>query len=181
MHLIYLLARGDIAASALATYLFSRLARPYWMRRAKLSPPVSRGRSCESTAVPARAPKNRTHIENAHKFKMGRSRDNDAIKSSLIISEVQKRPCLFDTNDTNYGDRAEKTRCWEEICEVVVPGWTGLGMSEKFTAGTLTGRFADASGAVGPCGARRLREPSSCIGRVRSCVSLFRRPNAFET
>ncbi|XP_028027590.1 uncharacterized protein LOC114241070 isoform X1 [Bombyx mandarina] len=105
------------------------------MRRAKLSPPVSRGRSCESTAVPARAPKNRTHIENAHKFKMGRSRDNDAIKSSLIISEVQKRPCLFDTNDTNYGDRAEKTRCWEEICEVVVPGWTGLGMSEKFTAG----------------------------------------------
>lgn len=66
---------------------------------------------------------------------MGRSRDSDGIKSSLIISEVEKRPCLFDTNDPNYGDRAEKSKCWEDVCETVVPGWSGLGVAEKVASG----------------------------------------------
>lgn len=67
---------------------------------------------------------------------MVRNKDADGIKSSLIITEVKKRPCLFDTNDPNYGDRNEKSRCWEEVYDNVVPGWSALGTTEKFTAGT---------------------------------------------
>lgn len=66
---------------------------------------------------------------------MGRTKYGDGIKSNLIISEVQKRPCLFDTNDPNYSDRAEKTKCWEEVCESVVPAWLSLGLPEKLAAG----------------------------------------------
>lgn len=68
---------------------------------------------------------------------MVRNKDGDGIKSGLIVSEVQKRPCLYDTNHMNYGDRAEKTRSWEEVCESVVPGWQALGLAEKLTAGRL--------------------------------------------
>ncbi|KAL0810638.1 hypothetical protein ABMA28_010747 [Loxostege sticticalis] len=66
---------------------------------------------------------------------MVRTKDGDGIKSNLIVSEVQKRPCLFDTNDPFYGDKTEKLRCWEEVCECVVPGWLGLTLTEKFAAG----------------------------------------------
>ncbi|CAG5059945.1 unnamed protein product [Parnassius apollo] len=76
---------------------------------------------------------------------MVRTKDGDGIKSSMIVSEVEKRPCLFDTNHTNYGDRAEKARCWDEVCESVVPGWCALGPTEKLAAGmfTLSRLFAD--------------------------------------
>uniref|UniRef100_A0A2H1VZ76 SFRICE_014304 n=1 Tax=Spodoptera frugiperda TaxID=7108 RepID=A0A2H1VZ76_SPOFR len=67
--------------------------------------------------------------------------DGDGIKSSLIITEVKKRPCLFDTNDPNYGDRTEKARSWEEVCNCVVPGWAALGQAEKFAAGMLNDVF----------------------------------------
>lgn len=69
---------------------------------------------------------------------MVRNKDGDGIKSNLIISEVQKRPCLFDMNHPHYGDRAEKARCWEDVCETVVPGWSLLGLDHKFAAGTST-------------------------------------------
>lgn len=68
---------------------------------------------------------------------MVRTKDGDGIKSDLIVSEVQKRPCLFDTNHPNYGDRAEKARCWEEVCESVVPGMSALSPTEKIAAGML--------------------------------------------
>lgn len=67
---------------------------------------------------------------------MVRTKDGDGVKSSMIIAEVKKRPCLFDTNDSSYGDRGEKSRCWEEVCDSVVPGWSALTPTEKFTAGT---------------------------------------------
>ncbi|XP_046974379.1 uncharacterized protein LOC124540736 isoform X1 [Vanessa cardui] len=66
---------------------------------------------------------------------MVRNKVSDGIKSDQIVSEVQKRPCLYDTNHMNYGDRAEKMRSWEEVCESVVPGWYTLGLTEKFAAG----------------------------------------------
>jgi hypothetical protein len=68
---------------------------------------------------------------------MVRTKDGDGIKSNLIVLEVQKRACLFDTNDVNYGDRAEKARCWDEVYESVVPGWSMLGQPEKLAAGML--------------------------------------------
>ncbi|CAB3232671.1 unnamed protein product [Arctia plantaginis] len=72
---------------------------------------------------------------------MVRTKDGDGIKSSSIITEVKRRACLFDTNDPNYGDRAEKARCWEEVCECVVPGWVALGPPEKFAAGMFSDVF----------------------------------------
>ncbi|CAG9790153.1 unnamed protein product [Diatraea saccharalis] len=66
---------------------------------------------------------------------MVRTKDGDGIKSNLIVTEVQKRACLYDTNDPNYGDRAEKARCWEEVYECVVPCWITLGQAEKLSAG----------------------------------------------
>ncbi|XP_034837675.1 uncharacterized protein [Maniola hyperantus] len=66
---------------------------------------------------------------------MVRTKDGDGIKSGLIVAEVQKRPCLYDTNHMNYGDRAEKMRSWEEVYEGVVPGWPTLGQTEKSAAG----------------------------------------------
>lgn len=66
---------------------------------------------------------------------MVRTKDGDGIKSNLIVTEVQRRPCLYDTNHPNYGDRAEKARCWEEVCVSVVPSWAALGLAEKFAAG----------------------------------------------
>lgn len=66
---------------------------------------------------------------------MGRTKEGDGIKSHLIVAEVQKRACLFDTNHPHYGDRGEKARSWEEVCECIVPGWTGFGASEKLAAG----------------------------------------------
>lgn len=73
---------------------------------------------------------------------MVRSKDNDGIKSDLIVLEVQKRPCLYDTNHTNYGDRAEKARSWLDLCGRVVPGWAVMGSTQKSEAGKYL--FADA-------------------------------------
>lgn len=66
---------------------------------------------------------------------MVRTKDSDGIRSGFIVAEVQKRPCLYDTNHSSYGDRAEKMRCWEEVYQVVVPGWQTLGQTEKCAAG----------------------------------------------
>ncbi|XP_063543343.1 uncharacterized protein LOC134751784 isoform X1 [Cydia strobilella] len=66
---------------------------------------------------------------------MVKTKDGDGIKSNLIITEVQKRPCLFDSNHPNNGDRAEKARCWDEVYASVVPGYAALGLTEKFAAG----------------------------------------------
>ncbi|CAD0206117.1 unnamed protein product [Chrysodeixis includens] len=98
---------------------------------------------------------------------MVRTKDGDGIKSSLIITEVKKRPCLFDTNDPNYGDRAEKARCWEEVCDCVVPGWLALGHSERFAAGMFSDVIITRRGCGGRRGdgARPVRAPTS-IGRL---------------
>lgn len=60
---------------------------------------------------------------------------SSSIKSNLIISEVQKRPCLYDSNYPDYSDKTEKARAWSEVCEAVVPGWTLFGLEQKFNAG----------------------------------------------
>lgn len=70
---------------------------------------------------------------------MVRTKDGDGIKSNLIVAEVQKRPCLFDTNDVFYSDRLRKERSWDEVCECVVPGWDLMRQFQKLEAGMLGG------------------------------------------
>lgn len=66
---------------------------------------------------------------------MVRNKDRGGIKSNVIVAEVQKRPCLYDTNHHNYGDRAEKMRSWEEACKNIVPGWSSMNLDERYIAG----------------------------------------------
>lgn len=107
---------------------------------------------------------------------MVRTKDGDGIKSNLIVTEVQKRPCLFDTNHPNYGDRAEKARCWEEVCGSVVPGWTALGLTEKFAAGMS--RYPDGLrrplGRAGACGGTSPPHPVALQLSRPTCVLFVR-------
>lgn len=131
MHVIYLLIRKAISQRTQSRLAPSR------------APCCGRGRPHSAGKTRQFHADARTHVPRAaHSnfeqifFKMVRTKDGDGIKSNLIVSEVQKRPCLFDTNDPFYGDKTEKLRCWEEVCECVVPGWLGLTLTEKFAAGT---------------------------------------------
>ncbi|KPJ02031.1 hypothetical protein RR46_01452 [Papilio xuthus] len=115
---------------------------------------------------------------------MVRPKDNDGIKSFLIVTEVEKRPCLFDTNHSDYGDRAEKARCWDEVCDSVVPEWRALGQAERLAAGMLRYPYT--------CGRRRAARPAcgrtalhnrsdcNCRARGRLAYSLFRRLSKFK-
>ncbi|GBP06408.1 hypothetical protein EVAR_4556_1 [Eumeta japonica] len=67
---------------------------------------------------------------------MVKTKDNGGVKSNAIVAEVECRPCLYDSNHPHYGERAAKARCWEEVCERVVPHWSAMDPQERFSAGT---------------------------------------------
>lgn len=66
---------------------------------------------------------------------MVRSNEAGSIKSNLLVNEVQKRPCLYDTNHPHYGDRGVKAHSWEEVCKYIVPGWNLLSLTDRLTTG----------------------------------------------
>ncbi|XP_069702671.1 uncharacterized protein [Periplaneta americana] len=53
------------------------------------------------------------------------------IDSELLISEVEKRVCLYDINSGEYHDRNLKTRAWEEVSSIVVPKWKSMEYAER--------------------------------------------------
>ncbi|XP_069807579.1 uncharacterized protein [Dendropsophus ebraccatus] len=53
------------------------------------------------------------------------------VDTDLLISEVKKRPAVYDQQEDNYSDRNKKQRCWEEICTILVPGWEESSQLEK--------------------------------------------------
>ncbi|KAM5135995.1 uncharacterized protein ACMZJ9_018509 [Mantella aurantiaca] len=53
------------------------------------------------------------------------------VDTDLLISEVKKRPAVYDQTEDDYSDRNKKQRCWEEICAVLVPGWEESTQLEK--------------------------------------------------
>ncbi|KAI8433558.1 hypothetical protein MSG28_015584 [Choristoneura fumiferana] len=126
-----------------------------------------------------------TRTKRPHGRKMVKTKDADHIQSNLIIAAVRDRPCLFDSNHPNNGDRAEKARSWDEVYASVIPGYGALEMAEKFAAGMLIRwLFADAWG--GACGGRAAasrRRPVSGSAADLPCVLFVRihRPSAFET
>lgn len=103
---------------------------------------------------------------------MVRTKDGDGgIKSFSIVSEVQKRPCLYDSNHSNYGDRAEKLRCWEEVCEIVVPAWSALPEMEKLAAGMYYLVYLRMYALVGSaCGYTCLQQPVGLQLSRSGCV-----------
>ncbi|KAI4462650.1 madf domain transcription factor [Holotrichia oblita] len=60
--------------------------------------------------------------------------DNDTIMSldvELFISEIKKRPALYNPNLQEYGDKNLKKRLWLEICPMFVANWSDLRPGEK--------------------------------------------------
>ena len=51
--------------------------------------------------------------------------------SELLITEVEKRPGLYNTALKEYSDRNLKVKLWEEVCKSVFPNWNDLDTEEK--------------------------------------------------
>lgn len=55
--------------------------------------------------------------------------------SELLISEVQKRPLLYDVSLEDYNDRNKKAKCWEEVYKQMINNWSDLSSAEKNNRG----------------------------------------------
>ncbi|KAI5643459.1 alcohol dehydrogenase transcription factor myb/SANT-like domain-containing protein [Phthorimaea operculella] len=51
--------------------------------------------------------------------------------TELLIKEVQKRPCLWESQDPFHSDRAVKNKAWEEVAVIVFQGWSTLSKEEQ--------------------------------------------------
>jgi hypothetical protein len=49
----------------------------------------------------------------------------------ILISEIEKRPALYDCSIKEYSDKNFKDRLWGEVCEAVVSEWSQLDGREK--------------------------------------------------
>jgi len=49
----------------------------------------------------------------------------------ILISEIEKRPALYDCPMKEYSDKVLKNRLWGEVCEAVVSEWSQLDGPEK--------------------------------------------------
>jgi hypothetical protein len=43
-----------------------------------------------------------------------------------LITEVEKRPALYNKATPEYSDKHCKEKLWKEVCEAVVPNWSQL-------------------------------------------------------
>lgn len=57
------------------------------------------------------------------------------VDSEMLIFEVQKRPLLYDISLPDYNDRVKKSKCWDEVCEQVIPNWDELSPAERNNRG----------------------------------------------
>jgi hypothetical protein len=49
----------------------------------------------------------------------------------ILISEIEKRPALYDCSRKEYSNDSFKDRLWREVCEAVVSEWSQLDGPEK--------------------------------------------------
>lgn len=59
------------------------------------------------------------------------------IDSDILISEVEKRPALYNKELKEYSDRNVKEKLWAEVCAQVIPNWNDLPAREKKTRGKM--------------------------------------------
>ncbi|KDR20478.1 uncharacterized protein LOC110828962 [Zootermopsis nevadensis] len=60
--------------------------------------------------------------------------------SERLISEVEKRPALYNKVMPEYSDKNYKEKQWKEVCEAVLPNWCHLDKKERVTAGNVIQR-----------------------------------------
>lgn len=58
-----------------------------------------------------------------------------SLNCELLISEVEKRPALYNFKLKEYNDKNLKEKLWTEVCEALVRGWNDLSPEEKNEAG----------------------------------------------
>jgi hypothetical protein len=61
--------------------------------------------------------------------------DVSVCDSDRIITEVQKRPALYDKAMPEYSDKHCKVKLWAEVCEAVVPNWSRMDTSARMSTG----------------------------------------------
>ncbi|KAJ8937223.1 hypothetical protein NQ314_011978 [Rhamnusium bicolor] len=57
------------------------------------------------------------------------------IDLELFISEVEKRPALYNVKLKEYSDRNLKRNLWNELCDQFVENWHNLSVSERVVKG----------------------------------------------
>lgn len=60
-----------------------------------------------------------------------------SFETDAFISEVEKRPPLYNVKMKEYSDKMLKKKLWLEIFEKFVQNWPELGTAEKEAKGTL--------------------------------------------
>ncbi|XP_043461778.1 uncharacterized protein LOC122498212 isoform X1 [Leptopilina heterotoma] len=48
-----------------------------------------------------------------------------------FISEIEKRPAIYNTNCDEYNDRTAKLAAWDEVCQVMIRNWPTLSDEER--------------------------------------------------
>jgi hypothetical protein len=59
----------------------------------------------------------------------------------MLITEIERRPALYDCSLKEYSDKVLKEKLWGEVCEVIVFEWSqmdGPGKREKVSNVVLT-------------------------------------------
>jgi len=62
---------------------------------------------------------------------MARNINNIAIDCERLISEIQNRPCIWDTSSQEYKNRDQKQQDWVTVAVSMNENWTGLNHKEK--------------------------------------------------
>ena len=56
---------------------------------------------------------------------------NEVYDCGILISEIERRPALYDCTLKEYSDKGLKERLWGEVCEAVVSEWSQMDGPEK--------------------------------------------------
>ena len=55
----------------------------------------------------------------------------DTVDMDLFISEVKKRPAIYNNKLKEHSDKLLKKQLWTEICEICLDNWNEMESSEK--------------------------------------------------
>ena len=55
----------------------------------------------------------------------------ETFDTELFINEIEARPALWDMRSESYSNRIDKTKAWEELCQLFVTNFKGMSIKEK--------------------------------------------------
>jgi len=63
--------------------------------------------------------------------------DFKIVDSERLITEVEKRPALYNKATPEYSDRQCKGKLWIEVCEAVVTNWSRMDTAARVATGKM--------------------------------------------